>query len=203
MTNPDDIDNDSIDVNINADSIIQDVERILPLLDNDIGLALRNKIELYRAYQTIDKIKEKYRYDDWEDLFDVQLTNSDFAPMYANCDKYLEIGDWTDTTYRAFMCANNYRCILDAAIGVLIDSMSQDIQTYIDAIPIDCKPAIDVCEEFLNEFKVTCQCDYRADTSTLLNLNEQQQFWKDTVRGIQQMKSIIEMKQEKEEKEED
>lgn len=198
MTNPDDIDNDSIDVNINADSIIQDVERILPLLDNDIGLALRNKIELYRAYQTIDKIKEKYRYDDWEDLFDVQLTNSDFAPMYANCDKYLEIGDWTDTTYRAFMCANNYRCILDAAIGVLIDSMSQDIQTYIDAIPIDCKPAIDVCEEFLNEFKVTCQCDYRADTSTLLNLNEQQQFWKDTVRGIQQMKSIVEMKQEKE-----
>ena len=199
MTNPDDIDTDSIGVNISADSIIQDVERILPLLNNDIGLALRNKIELYRAYQTIDKIKEKYRYDDWEDLFDVQLTNSDFAPMYANCDKYLEIGDWTDTTYRAFMCANNYRCILDAAIGVLIDSMSQDIQTYIDAIPIDCKPAIDVCEEFLNEFKVTCQCDYRADTSTLLNLNEQQQFWKDTVRGIQQMKSIVEMKQEKEE----
>ena len=184
--------------NISADSIIQDVERILPLLDYDNRLALRNKIELYHAYQTIDKIKEKYRYDDWEDLFDVQLTNSDFAPMYANCDKYLEIGDWTDTTYRAFMCANNYRCILDAAIGVLIDAMSRDIQTYIDTIPSDCKPAIDVCEEFLNEFKVTCQCDYRADTSTLLNLNEQQQFWKDTVRGIQQMKSIVEMKQEKE-----
>ena len=197
MTNPDDT--NSIGVNISADSIIQDVERILPLLDNDIGLALRNKIELYHAYQTIDKIKEKYRYDDWEDLFDVQLTNSDFAPMYANCDKYLEIGDWTDTTYRAFMCANNYRCILDAAIGVLIGAMSQDIQTYIDTIPSDCKPAIDVCEEFLESFKITSLGDYRADTSTLLKLNEQQQFWKDTVRGIQQMKSIVEMKQEKEE----
>ena len=186
--------------NISADSIIQDVERILPLLDYDNRLALRNKIELYHAYQTIDKIKEKYRYDDWEDMFDVHLTNSDFAPMYANCDKYLEIGDWTDTTYRAFMCANNYRCILDAAIGVLIGAMSQDIQTYIDTIPSDCKPAIDVCEEFLESFKITSLGDYRADTSTLLKLNEQQQFWKDTVRGIQQMKSIVEMKQEKEEK---
>ena len=188
MTNP----------NISADSILQDVERILPLLDYDNRLALRNKIELYHAYQTIDKIKEKYRYDDWEDMFDVHLTNSDFAPMYANCDKYLEIGDWTDTTYRAFMCANNYRCILDAAIGVLIGAMSQDIQTYIDTIPSDCKPAIDVCEEFLESFKITSLGDYRADTSTLLKLNEQQQFWKDTVRGIQQMKSIVEMKQEKE-----
>ena len=188
MTNP----------NISADSIIQDVERILPLLDYDNRLALRNKIELYHAYQTIDKIKEKYRYDDWEDMFDVHLTNSDFAPMYANCDKYLEIGDWTDTTYRAFMCANNYRCILDAAIGVLIGAMSQDIQTYIDTIPSDCKPALDVCEEFLESFKITSLGDYRADTSTLLKLNEQQQFWKDTVRGIQQMKSIVEMKQEKE-----
>lgn len=184
--------------NISADSIIQDVERILPLLDYDNRLALRNKIELYHAYQTIDKIKEKYRYDDWEDMFDVHLTNSDFAPMYANCDKYLEIGDWTDTTYRAFMCANNYRCILDAAIGVLIGAMSQDIQTYIDTIPSDCKPAIDVCEEFLESFKITSLGDYRADTSTLLKLNEQQQFWKDTVRGIQQMKSIVEMKQETE-----
>lgn len=189
MTNP----------NISADLILQDVERILPLLDYDNRLALRNKIELYHAYQTIDKIKEKYRYDDWEDMFDVHLTNSDFAPMYANCDKYLEIGDWTDTTYRAFMCANNYRCILDAAIGVLIGAMSQDIQTYIDSIPSDCKPAIDVCEEFLESFKITSLGDYRADTSTLLKLNEQQQFWKDTVRGIQQMKSIVEMKQEKEE----
>ena len=188
MTNP----------NISADSILQDVERILPLLDYDNRLALRNKIELYHAYQTIDKIKEKYRYDDWEDMFDVHLTNSDFAPLYANCDKYLEIGDWTDTTYRAFMCANNYRCILDAAIGVLIGAMSQDIQTYIDTIPSDCKPAIDVCEEFLESFKITSLGDYRADTSTLLKLNEQQQFWKDTVRGIQQMKSIVEMKQEKE-----
>ena len=187
---------------ISADLLIQEVERILPLLDYDIRILLRNKIELYRAYQNLDKIKEKYRYDEWEDMFDVHLTNSDFAPMYANCNKYLEIGDWTDTTYRAFMCANNYRCILDAAIGVLIDAMSQDIQTYIDTIPSDCKPAINVYEEFLESFKITSHGDYHADTHTLLKLNEQQQLWKETAREVEQMKTIIEMKQEKEKEEE-
>ena len=187
MTNP----------NISADSIIQDVERILPLLDYDNRLVLRNKIELYRAYQNLDKIKEKYRYDDWADMFDVHLTNSDFAPMYANHDKYLQICDWKDDTYRAFMCANNYRCILDNAIGVLIDAMSQDIQTCIDAVPIDCKPAIDVYEEFLESFKITSHGDYHTDTSTLLKLNMQQQFWEETAREVEQMKSIIEMNMEK------
>lgn len=187
MTNP----------NISADSIIQDVEHILPLLDYDNRLVLRNKIELYRAYQNLDKIKEKYKYDDWADMFDVHLTNSDFAPLYANCDKYLEIGDWKNNTYRAFMCANNYRCILDNAIGVLIDAMSQDIQTCIDAVPIDCKPAIDVYEEFLESFKITSHGDYHADTSTLLKLHEQQQFWEETAREVEQMKSIIEMNMEK------
>ena len=183
--------------NISIDSLIQDVERIIPLLDYDNGLILRNKIELYRAYQTLDKIKEKYRYDEWIDMFDIHSTNSDFAPMYANCNKYLEICDWTDNTYRAFMCANNYRRILDDAISVLIDAMAQDIQTCIDAVPSDCKPVIDVYEEFLESFKITSHGDYHADTSTLLKINEQQQIWEETAREVEQMKSIIEMNMEK------
>lgn len=182
--------------NVTADELIRELELAIPLMEVSTGELIRDKIETYRARQNIERIKQKYQYDDWYDMLDILNTNSDFARMYANRIAYINISDWNNDVYCAFMSANNYRRILDDAMGIIIKAITTDVQAALGNVPYKCTTAIQMYKDFLKEFEFTAHTDFRADSDSLTNLYKQQELWKEVAKDAEQLKTVPEMVEE-------